>query len=834
MGTLAAGLLLTPMVTAMAQTTSPLNTDVNSPSAPAGYLLHESIDVGGHMANITGSGAMYDTLVNLHSGPRVMGDTFTLEPLTTNKHPLFDHLTVFSTGFGGDPYNYASMDFDKGKYYEFAGTFRRDRQYFDYDLLGNPNLASGQSIPVGPSNSPTGAFSWPQVEDSPFLYNTVRRMTDVNLTLFPVSRLTYHIEYSQDIFQGPSLSPGGQLAQSDLLLEDYQRNSTDYFRGEVDWKPVRDTQLTYEQIVDHYKEDSYYTIAASQFLVQEADGTQAALGDWDSQTPYGINYCNNGSMGNAPYTILNAAQTPGGKPVINAACDVFTSYLRSQPTRILYPTEVFRFQSSSIKNIAINGDLRYTQANMNLPKYYENFQGLDGKVRSATWTGSASAKRKVLAADYAFEWNPNGKIGLSDDGNFSSVQQPGSANVSAGSTLDTPGNPDQTITYTGTLTPGADLTVEGNPNGKPQYGFFGQKRFTNNATLTWNGLSRATLSVTYRYGYHVIAQGIPHSAPLAVGSLTNGTVTIHENGGIFTVALRPAANWNVNGSAAVFYSDNAFTPVEPRQLQQYQLHTMYRAKSWLALNATYNDREIHNNTNNQQAAFAAGNVKYAGPIDHVAYSRVLGVGATVIPNEYYNVSFNYGFSDVYTSTNICYDAAASSTLPGAATQSGTACPGATVRGTSYYEFGPTKDFESSPTQYGTVSLNLQPVKRLRSTLAYNVSSVDGSRFYNDARDVAGSLVSTYQSPYVNVAWTVRKGWIWSAEYKYYGYGEGGPSGAQYCSTTNPTPSSPAAVIPCNSTALAGLQTGMTISPAGETSPRNFHANVVTLGMHYEF
>ena len=26
----------------------------------------------------------------------------------------------------------------------------------------------------------------------------------------------------------------------------------------------------------------------------------------------------------------------------------------------------------------------------------------------------------------------------------------------------------------------------------------------------------------------------------------------------------------------------------------------------------------------------------------------------------------------------------------------------------------------------------------------------------------------------------------------------------------------------------------TISPAGETAPRNFHANNVTLGVHYEF
>jgi hypothetical protein len=27
---------------------------------------------------------------------------------------------------------------------------------------------------------------------------------------------------------------------------------------------------------------------------------------------------------------------------------------------------------------------------------------------------------------------------------------------------------------------------------------------------------------------------------------------------------------------------------------------------------------------------------------------------------------------------------------------------------------------------------------------------------------------------------------------------------------------------------------MNISPAGETAPRNYHANIMTLGVHYEF
>jgi len=136
----------------------------------------------------------------------------------------------------------------------------------------------------------------------------------------------------------------------------------------------------------------------------------------------------------------------------------------------------------------------------------------------------------------------------------------------------------------------------------------------------------------------------------------------------------------------------------------------------------------------------------------------------------------------------------------------------------------------APTQYASVSLAYTPSKKIHTDLGYRISAVSGSQFFNDAQEVNGSLQSAYQSPFVKLAWTVHPGWIWRAEYNYYGYGEGGPSGAAFCSTTT---SATAVVFPC-STPPAGLQTGLTESSSGLTAPRNFHANNVTLSMHYEF
>ncbi len=40
---------------------------------------------------------------------------------------------------------------------------------------------------------------------------------------------------------------------------------------------MQGTKLTFEEQVDHYKADSYFTLDPSYFNVQEADGTKVAL-----------------------------------------------------------------------------------------------------------------------------------------------------------------------------------------------------------------------------------------------------------------------------------------------------------------------------------------------------------------------------------------------------------------------------------------------------------------------------------------------------------------------------------------------------------------------------
>jgi len=842
-------------------------------SVPAGYSIHESINGGGRIANLSGSGAMYDTMVNLHTGPRVLGETFELHALPGTKNTPLDDLKIFAGGFGGDPYNFAKVDFSKSKYYEFSGMFRRDRQYFDYNLLSNPGIPTGYSIPIGPSTASTGSYPWPQVLQSPFLYNTVRRMTDVNLTLLPLSTFTFRFEYVKNLFQGPSLTPSGNsVAGQEVLLQEFQRNNTDDFTGAIDWKPVRNTTLTYEQQIDHYKGDSYFTMDPNYLIVQEPNGTRVSLlASYQNFVPYGYSAatgafnasgCNTTSMISA--TTVLYPNPNGGPPIIDPACNVISSYFRSQPTRVIFPTEIFRLQSSTIKNLSMNGNVRYTNANMNLPNYFEIFQGLQGANTSISYAGDATAKREVIAVDYGVIWQLTKTVSVEDQVNYNNAHQPGIAAFTTGTIVTVPttaptetiNNPNLTActTINGTTTPKttsptgctpATSTPSGSPAiGASQAGYFGQRFVTNAVTVRWDATPRTAFTLTYRYQDHLISEGqgtAPHNIPIPLNNTTSGEVIIHQNAGMFTAAFRPANNWDLNGSVEVAYADNAFTPMGFRQLQHFRVHTIYRPKSWATVSGAFNDLERHNNTSNNQN-FPGNTTEFFGPLEHVDHSRFVSLGTELFPNDRYGLDLNYSYSDVYMADNICFQGAAvvlpgGTVGPGPAVASGSLCGAVSAgHGANNVLFGPVKDFMDAPTHFVSAAFMYSPVKQVHSDLGYRMTSVSGSRIFTDASDVNGSLVNTYQSPYVKFSWESRPGLTWKAEYNYFDYGEGGgQSGAQFCNN-NPalavgTPS-PVPVVPCSSVANTAMSPG---TPAyGFTAPRNFHANNVVLGFRYAF
>jgi len=140
---------------------------------------------------------MWDTLVNQSSGGRVLGQSLELHSVNPSKTPFFDSLSSYSTGYGGDPIDVTRLKISKGRLYDFSGSFRRNREYFDYNLLANSLLTNyTAATPV----------LVPQ-PDSLHAFNTVRRNMDTNLTLMPLSRVSYRIAFNHNTNEGPTIPP---------------------------------------------------------------------------------------------------------------------------------------------------------------------------------------------------------------------------------------------------------------------------------------------------------------------------------------------------------------------------------------------------------------------------------------------------------------------------------------------------------------------------------------------------------------------------------------------------------------------------------------------------
>ncbi len=187
------------------------------PGKDAGnYHIQETIEFGYRLNEVNGNQDTYDTFVNLGSGMRLFDYTLDMSSLN-HQGLLFDTLTFTNFGYGGDPNDVSRLHVDKNKWYNFDGLFRRDKNFWDYNLWANPlnpaapNPAGAQT--AGCIVSPPSALhpgipgycSNPAVPqaNSPQAYDLVRRMQDYDVTLLPQSRVRFRAGFSHDRDEGP-------------------------------------------------------------------------------------------------------------------------------------------------------------------------------------------------------------------------------------------------------------------------------------------------------------------------------------------------------------------------------------------------------------------------------------------------------------------------------------------------------------------------------------------------------------------------------------------------------------------------------------------------------
>src|SRR5246127_5593060 len=358
-----------------------------------GYVIHQSVEIGYRVSDVTGSEQMYNSLVDLRTGPRLLEQSLSMQS-QSHDGLLLDNLFINGFGWGGDPNNGLRARVDKNKWYDFRAIFRRDQADFDYNLLANP------------LNPPTSSPSIP-VTSSPHAFATRRRMSDFDLTLLPQSKIDFRLGYSRNNMTGPSYSSVHE--GTDALLHQAWNTTLNSYRFGADVKLLPRTVISYDQFLDYYKGDTTWQLAPfAQALLPGTSGT-VELGlpiDTANKNPCAIN---------PPATsLIDSTGT-----LTNTGCNGYFNYNRSSRVRTSTPTERVSMRSTSIQRLDLSASFSYSSADMNAP-LDEFFNGLSQRssIRQETVTGPGQATRISNVADFSATLHLSEHIRLVDTFRF--------------------------------------------------------------------------------------------------------------------------------------------------------------------------------------------------------------------------------------------------------------------------------------------------------------------------------------------------------------------------------------------------------------------------------
>jgi hypothetical protein len=755
------------------------------------YNIKQSIEFGYRFSSVNGSEETYDTMVNLQSGPRLLG--FTTEIRSLDHHAtFFDRLYLSNFGYGGDPNNVSQIRISKNKWYAFSGMFRKDQNYWDYSLLANP-LNPTTPVPNAPVNfnpvinAPSNVLGTSLIGTSPESFYTRRNMQNYGLTVLPDSKIRFRLGYDQNTVYGPGDSTIHQGTEQ-FLLQNYSTHMQQYRLG-VDFRFLPGTTISYDQIWSNYKNDLGSTDANQQF----------SPGVGFPPVDLGISF--------NPTASQPCANTFGAGSIVNPACSAYYSYFSHGRTRMDSPTEKVSVQSTYFKNVDLAGTLSYTAGDMTISDYQQNFTGLEARTFLSNYaeTGPVQGRHVATFGDFGITWHITNDFSIVDSFHYGSWKEPAQfaaaqcsyfsnslivpVNIfTTANTFPVPcvppasGIPDAIPTHSSSSGADASLNLDSN--------FLKQQDVSNMIQARMNISPKTGAYFGYKYRDRIIADNFYNSisaiylpnnaargscAPLVAGqpltqadlpagcildpvdgSITYsatgtfgppGVIEIQENHGIFGLWTRPTQKLRFSIDADIMSANNAFTRLSPLQSQELRFQGNYKAATWLNLNGNVNLWYGQNDT---------------PAIDGRQHNDSFGFAVQIQPTEKFTLDLGYDYNDISSQLLICFIATGSQ--PGLP-----ACPGVTglVQQLSPY---------SSKVNTGFIDFSWAPIRRLTLRGGANLSGVSGSELNLTpqnpiATSVPGPLNSTWYQPFGGFDYQFAKHWTGRAMWDYYGYHE---------------------------------------------------------------
>lgn len=853
------------------------------------YTVRQSIEFGGRITENSGNQQMYDTLVNLQSGPRLLGQELSMQSLSHNGS-LFDNLYLSMFGLGGDPNDVVRLRVEKNKWYNFVGLYRRDVNFFDYNLFANPlTLNLG---PASPTNSQLYTPGNPWFINSPHMQDTTRNMGDFDLTLFPQSAIRIRLGFSRNNNAGLLDSTLHSSNEIDLTENSFSRS--DRYTFGVDVRAFKRTTISFTQFYEHDKVDTSFVSNNLFPFTIGAGGPSANLG--------------------VPVTGCTLISAGVASPTCNNGIFSYT-LLGNQRTNL--PTSQLSLQSNYFRKLDITASGTYSNGSSKLLNFSDVWRGLGDHSNAAAYqdTGTPQAERVSGNADVGLTYHLSKNWEISDKFRWLNWRSPGYFNQTTFNcfpTLPSTAHPNLLTPVAG----GANnsecaiaalvngLAVGGVPgvsplpvpvslsNGAdaftpyssltPFIQFLGEQTYFNTFTVKWSPNRRASAYIGFRYG----RRDLRASEATGVGSVTNftGTVNgaaatllpavttpfsteaedsfvtqINEYTALGGVVIRPIDGLRINADTELMYADNSFTYISPRHQQRVRASATYKVNRWASVTGSVHIIESRNDfaTNINQSGLNLFTVSGAGatatpPVPYVtttnqpAYGnknhlRYYSIGASLNPNRFFGLDFGWTYMDQLINSATCMPIAAGVVTPAFAASN--MCPGIAggtdsttiTAGTAASPNLPVIQAYQENTNTAYVILALRPIHRVTLNLGYDITSTTG--YDNWLRADTGAPLQVLGDAFGNVPAIA-----------------GNPgAGTVYL---GPFPNQPAGPQDFNWHKLTagiavGIAKGVTFKGSysyydynekeGNVSinqlvalPRNFHTNVGTLSLKYAF
>ena len=597
-----------------AQTIDPATTTQGTESTsksekPMGdFVVKQSFEVGYRFVDVTNTKAlpgsptdlsMYNTLVNLHEGPRLLQQSLSIQS-PSHTGLLFDDLSLSSFGFGGDPNEVIRARMSKYNLYDFTAMYRRDWNYFDYNLF------------VNPLNPPTSNPNIP-VLHSPHSYDTARRMTDLGLTIAPQRTVSVRVGYNHNAFMGNSSSTIPEASDAEVIETTLvQKNNviTDVYSVGIDFRPIPKTVISYDQILTHTK---YGTTWSDQnFAFNLSDGTPADLGYiWDTA---------NGFPCSTPF---NPAP-----PIANEVCSLYLSYSRLNPVTVNTPTEQLRLSSNLIPRVSLNGSFSYSNSDMN-SSFNDLFNGFlaDSGTRQYSTSGPIHNKRISDTADFNATVTLTRRLRLVNQFRFYAFRIPSTWNSFLS-------------TWTGTSALSPIGSTPDSIDNTLFIRFLGENTKTNETDLEYDLTKRVGVRVGYRY-QHSLYHHTDELNDLTSGDIESGDdlVEVNSHTALAGIWLRPVHGLRANADLEITSADNFLTRISPRRQFVYRVRSSYQPNKWVSLGVTANVREARNGVSE---------------IAYNAHNRSFGFSSSITPTERLGFDVAYNFNNIGSNSFICF------------------------------------------------------------------------------------------------------------------------------------------------------------------------------------